>query len=396
MNLKEEIYRYALSHKKIDTHCHHMGHVFFEEIGLKDIFGSSYIAWCHKPFQTEPQRRDLFENICDRSYFLWLERALQKIYGIAEPLNADTWDKFDRAVREADRKDRNFSRLRTLCGYEHIVQDCYWNYGDNLGDRQLFTPAFRINIFLNGFDREFVDQDRCCITKYFPEPVRDIEEYVARLRAIVQEKHKAGCVALKCAIAYERGLDFYAADAKDAEIALRTDKASLTKKNREDFQSYIFYRLCDIAAEEDMPFQIHTGLGQVEKTRALCLTKAVKAHPATKFVLFHLSFPYIDDVISLAHNFDNVYPDICWVPLLSFHKAKDTFNSLLDTVNADKLCWGCDTWTVEESYGAVLAMAYTLSEALSQRIGEGFMTLERAKKVCDKILYENAKRIYRL
>ena len=84
------------------------------------------------------------------------------------------------------------------------------------------------------------------------------------------------------------------------------------------------------------------------------------------------------------------------VPLLSVHKAKETLNSLLDTVNADKLCWGCDTWTAEESYGAVLAVSHVLSEALSERIGEGFMSLERAKKVCDKILYENAKKLYRL
>lgn len=396
MSVEKELYQYVLSHKKINTHCHHMGHVFFDEIGLKDIFGSSYIAWCHQPYETYEQRVELFDAIRDRSYFIWLERALQEMYGIKEPLNADTWDLFDAAIRCADKKDRNYTRLRSICRYEHIVEDCYWDYGDNLGDGQLFTPAFRINIFLNGFDREFIDQDRCSIVPYYPEPITDIHDYMERLRKIIREKHEQGCVALKCAIAYERGLNFYPVSEADAQIALKTERRLLTQKNIDDFQSYVFYRLCEIAAQEEMPFQIHTGLGQIEKTRALYLTRAIKDHPQTKFVLFHLSFPYIDDVISLAHNFANVYPDICWVPLLSVHKAEQAINSLLDTVNADKLCWGCDTWTVEESYGAVLAIAYVLSKTLSARIEEGFMDLDRAKKVCDNILYGNAARLYRL
>lgn len=394
--IKREIYEYALALKKIDTHCHHIAHIFYDSIGLKEIFDSSYVAWCHKPFGTYEERRESFRSIRDRSYFIWLERALQRMYSINQPLNEDTWDIFDAAVRRADAADKHFSRLRGVCGYEHIIEDSYWNYGDNLGDAELFTPTFRINIFMNGFDRTFVDQDRYCITKFFPEPVCDIGEYVEKMRAIITQKHRQGCVSLKCAIAYERGLNFYPVSAADAQIALTTARENLTKKNIDDFQSYIFYRLCEIAAAEDIPFQIHTGLGQIEKTRALYLARAIKDNPNTNFVLFHLSFPYVDDVLSLGHNFDNVYPDICWVPLLSTHTAIDALHRLLDSVNADKLCWGCDTWTAEESYGAVLAMAYALSEALSARIEAGFMTLERAKELCRMILHDNAARIYRL
>lgn len=396
MMVFEEIEQYVISLKKINTHCHHMGHVFFREIGLKDIFGSSYLAWCHKPFDTYEDRRALFDVVSDRSYFIWLERGLQEMYGIGKPLNADTFDEFDAAVRRGDKEDKNISRLKNVCRYEHIVEDCYWNYGDDLGDGNLFTPAFRINIFLNGFDRDFVDQDKCNIKKYFPEPVNNMRDYIDGLFEIIVKKHKEGCVALKCAIAYERGLDFYPVSEADAEIALKSNGKMLTQKNIDDFQSYVFYKLCEIAARLDIPFQIHTGLGQIEKTRAIYLTRAVKDHPSTKFILFHLSFPYIDDVISLAHNFDNVYPDVCWVPLLSVHAAEEAINRLLDCVNADKLCWGCDTWTAEESYGAVLAMAHTLAAALSKRIEEGFMSLDRAKDVCKKLMYDNAKRIYKL
>lgn len=394
MSLKERLHDYILSSPKINTHCHHMGHVFFDEIGLEDIFGSSYIAWCHEGFKTYETRKKLFDHIADRSYFIWLERSLRQIYGIKDSLNADTWDQFDACVRQADKADRSFSRLRTLCNYEHIVEDCYWNYGDNLGDPELFTPTFRINIFLNGYDWNYIDRDGCCVSKFIPQKCDDIDVYVQKLEEVIEKKHQDGCVALKCATAYERGLDFYPVSKERAEIALQKEPSELTEENVADFQSYIFYKLCEIAAKEDIPFQIHTGLGQLENTRAINLTRTIKDHPDTKFVLFHLSFPYFDDVISLAHNHPNVYPDICWVPLLSYNLAADAINRLLDTVNADKLCWGCDTWTVEESYGAILAIAHSLSTALTKRVQEGFMSEERAFEICHRIMYANAKALY--
>ena len=395
-NLQQKLYDYILSAKKINTHCHHMGHIFYSEIGLTEIFGSSYIAWCHERFGTEEERQKLFDNISDRSYFIWLEKSLRQIYGIDERLTAETWDRFDCAIRQADRQDRSFSRLRSLCNYEHIIEDCYWNYGDNLGDRELFTPAFRINIFLNGYNWDYIDRDGCCVSKFIPEKCTDIDTYVQRLEEVIHKKHGEGCVALKCATAYERGLDFYPTTKERAEIALQKEPAALTAENVADFQSYVFYKLCDIAAKEDIPFQIHTGLGQLENTRACNLTQAIKDHPDTKFVLFHLSFPYFDDVISLAHNHPNVYPDLCWVPLISYNLAIDAINKLLDTVNADKLCWGCDTWSVEESFGAIMAMAYSLSASLAKRVEDGMMDEARAFEVCRRIMYSNAKALYKL
>ena len=373
-----------------------MGHVFYDEIGLSEIFGSSYVAWCHRRFETEEERKKLFDSISDRSYFIWLEKSLRQIYGIDERLNEKTWDRFDRSIREADRADHGFARLRSLCRYEHIIEDCYWNYGDNLGDKELFTPAFRINIFLNGYDWDYVDRDGCCVSRFIPEKCKDIDVYVQKMAEVIGEKHRAGCVALKCATAYERGLDFYPVSKERAEIALQKNPSDLTAENVADFQSYVFYKLCEIAARENLPFQIHTGLGQLENTRAIHLTRAIKDHPDTKFVLFHLSFPYFDDVISLAHNHPNVYPDICWVPLLSHNAASDVINRLLDTVNAEKLCWGCDTWTVEESFGAILAMAYSLSKALTIRVQDGFMSEERAFEICRRIMYTNAQALYKL
>lgn len=77
-----------------------------------------------------------------------------------------------------------------------------------------------------------------------------------------------------------------------------------------------------------------------------------KSNPDTKFVLFHCSFPWADDVTGLLHAYRNVYCDLCWLPILSPSAAEYTLHQLIEIGTSDKICWGCDTWTSEESYGA--------------------------------------------
>ncbi|MEG2002801.1 MAG: hypothetical protein RR107_06895, partial [Clostridia bacterium] len=292
MDTRKYLENYIMQAKKIDTHCHHMYKKFDHAIGLQDIFKNSYIDWCGEKFDTFEERESLFKNLKNRSYFIWLSRALQEIYKLPASLSNDNFAEYDTLVKDAFQQDTDFSRLKNLCHYEHIVEDCYWEYGDNLGDSELFTPTFRTNIFLNGFDFDFIDRDNYSIRRFFGEKPNDIDKYIEEMKNIIKTKINGGCVALKCAIAYERGLNFYKTTKENANEILIKSKENWTKKNIDDFQSYVFYKLCEIASEFDVPFQIHTGLGQIDKTNAINLNEVIKDNPTTKFVLFHLSFPH--------------------------------------------------------------------------------------------------------
>ncbi len=60
----------------------------------------------------------------------------------------------------------------------------------------------------------------------------------------------------------------------------------------------------------------------------------------------------------------------------------------------DKICWGCDTWTVEESYGSLLAFRFSLCKVLSEKIADGYLSVNNAKDIINKILFDNAQNIY--
>jgi predicted TIM-barrel fold metal-dependent hydrolase len=126
------------------------------------------------------------------------------------------------------------------------------------------------------------------------------------------------------------------------------------------------------------------------------MREVIKKNPDTKFVLFHASFPWTDDILALLHNCPNVYADICWLPLLSPTSAEHTLHQLIEVGTSDKISWGCDTWTSEESYGARLAVNSVLSNVLDAKVKSGYFTPADAIQMAENILRNNAKELYKL
>ena len=125
------------------------------------------------------------------------------------------------------------------------------------------------------------------------------------------------------------------------------------------------------------------------------LLPAIQCHPNTKFVLFHCGYPWTDDVLGLAHQYPTqIYPDLCWLPLISPAKAETFISEIVDIVRADALCWGCDTWTSEESYGALLAARHVLAKVFSAKIEEGRLSYSDACDYLKGVLHDNAAELY--
>ncbi len=258
-----------------------------------------------------------------------------------------------------------------------------------------FAPAFRVDMFLVGYDREAKDRDgHNPLAAAGLEPM-SMEAYAVFMREAIAAKARAGCVALKCTMAYDRGLDAAEAGRGLAEKAIQRG-ARATPEEIRAYQDYVLFELCRIAAELGLPMQFHTGLGSLARTNALWLLDLIAKNPATTFVLFHGGYPWLDDIMGLVHNFQNVHVDLCWLPLLAPSAARRLTHELIEVAAADRVCWGCDTWTSEESYGALLAMRHVLACTLGERIEDGLMTEAGARRVAGNILYENARRLYKL
>ena len=144
-----------------------------------------------------------------------------------------------------------------------------------------------------------------------------------------------------------------------------------------------------------MPFQIHTGMAAMNRTNAMEIRPVIERHPDTTFVLMHGSYPWTADMTGLIHYYRNVVADICYLPLLSPSVAHRVLHELIEVGNADKICWGCDTWTSEESYGSLLAIRGILLRVLSEKVADGYMDVDAAARYASGILFHNAAKIFK-
>ncbi len=374
----------------VNTHSHYQ--VPDGPRTLDGLFMNSYVKWLNVPLgNTQAERAEFLEVVRHNTYFLWLERSLQRLYGFSEKLTAKNWDAWSEAITQTGLSDKAI--LREICGYQAVILDAYWDPGADHG-KKLFTPTFRINSFLCGHSETAQDHNGNNALKLYGETPETFDEYLVFMRRIVKEKKAAGCVAIKCASAYDRSLDFQKVTKARAQKAYRAKGAS--KSDIKAFQDYVFFELCQIAAEENLPFQMHTGLGLIDRTNALVLREAIAENPGTRFMLFHGGYPWMDDIAAMAHFFPNVYVDLCWLPLISTGAAERFLHEMLDVTTADKLMWGCDTWTPQESYGALLAMREVTCRVLVKRIERGETDLEDAKALIGRILYRNAAKLYKV
>jgi hypothetical protein len=390
MSTYEELYEIASGQPIVNTHSHYQAPAGPRT--LEFLMENSYVNWLGVPLgQDEAGRAEFLARVRHNTYFIWLERGLQALYGFPEKLTAGNWPQWSETIERDGRSDESI--FREICGYRAIVLDAYWDPGAGHG-MNLFTPAFRINSFLYGYDQDARDHNGNNALSLYGETPATFDEYLEFMHRVVARKKAEGCVALKCAAAYDRSLDFQPVPKERAGRAYRSKSA--TAHQIRDFQDYVFFELCHLAAELDMPFQIHTGLGCLDRTNALQLREAIAQNPKTRFALFHGGYPWTADIAALASFFPNVYTDLCWLPILSTSAAERFLHEMLDVTTADKLMWGCDTWTPQESLGALLAMRDMLCRVLAERIGRGLTDMDGGRNLIRRVLSQNAAQLYRI
>lgn len=397
-NISGELMSYMQNHRIINTHSHHLEDKRFETVTLDSLLADSYVNWSGVQLpQTPAERDDYLKKVQFRSYFVWLQKALQDIYGFEEPISPGNWDGISRLIAAAHKDSRyHLDVLQKKCGYRKVILDAYWQPGSDNGHVGFFTPALRVNSFFFGYSSDSTDHNGNNCRSLYDITAQNIDDYVEAMKTVILQKQKQGCIALKCALAYDRDLHFRSADKAQANRALTCTDSERTPEDVRVFQDYLFQQICEISAETGLPLQCHTGLGLLQGSRAIHLTQAIARNPDTKFVLLHCGFPWTDDICGLLHNYANVYPDLSWLPLLSPTAAKQMIHQLIELGNSDKVCWGCDTWTSEESYGALLAFRQVLTAVLSEKIQNGYFRPDDAKKIIDCYLYDNAAALYQI
>ncbi len=382
--------------RAVNTHCHHLTKAYFSHVSLHQLLQMTYVSWIMPdPGDTVQGHEKYFEEMEANSYFRWWRGAIETLYGDGRRLTPESWDWFDGQVRQAyETEGHDIGLLRDVCRYDGILLDDYQAPGSDHQLPGLMNPIFRCDMFLCGYVPSRTDENHNHAYDYFPRRPASLEEYVQATQGAIEAAVQRGAVGLKIAIAYERTLEFTPDCRSLAEQAFGNPEAS--PLHRKAFGDYMMFEIARIAHACAVPIQIHTGLGGLSGSRAIGLRDLIAANPDTKFDLFHGSYPWCDDVLGLAHNYANVYVDLCWLPLISTTRSVAFLREALELVNAGRILWGCDTWTSEESYGARMAAHQCILSTLNPWIEEGVLSYETAQRYARRILRDNAAGLYGL
>ncbi len=191
--LAREIERIAL----FSAHEHYrpLGAVASLEAILENSYLGPLWTWL-SPGISLASRAACCRELAVKSCAVWLKKALRSIYGVRQELTERSWDEYNEKIKGRYRDPLHAIRIyRERCHFEGIIQDSYWNPGESWPEHGLFHPAFRINSFLYGYGEEAKDHNGNSARSLYGIRTTDIEEYVARMEAVVRTKLREGCVA---------------------------------------------------------------------------------------------------------------------------------------------------------------------------------------------------------
>jgi len=409
----------------IDTHEHILSQeeVKQEQLHLFRVFENSYARF---DFISAGMPPDVWEKGDPREIWeVWREfqdqvgmtcftrdviRALQDLYGLeGNRITEDNWRELsEKIIRAYERKDWYEYVLNKRARVKISFLDPFWMVGKLAFNPALFVPVLRANPLILG--RSFISQyPRGKIAHTMVEELarewevslEEFESYLALIDTAIRKYRNYGAPAVKIGTAYERSLLFDKVSRDEAARLYAKAPTELTQNEQKRLQDYMAHYVIQKATQENLPVQIHTGIlarnaNTLANSNPENLNNLFLDYPDTKFVLLHLSFPYIRQAFSLSKMFPNVFLDFCWVPTLSNKVAAQALDEFLDLVPYNKLMWGGDSFRVEAAYAGACAAREVIASVLAGRVQRGDMNMEMAIRVSQAILHGNARDLFDL
>lgn len=401
----------------IDTHDHLRA---FNEIPFRDetdrgvgmtlhsVWQGSYYPWINK-LSNWPKGASFdewwktakhdFDDARATSFYRYLLPAFRDLYGVDFETMTD--------AQARDLNDRIFDNYRDGRWLEEVVTrranielmfvDPYWA-------RLKFEKSYRYSVLVlnvtemvkgthpTQFAGE-LDSPYAFVAREGKE-IRSLDDYLAAIDAIFAKAVEADAACLKTTLAYQRTLRFENVPRDRAEQLFGRSPKELSADEQRDFEDFMFWRLCELSAKYDLPFQIHTGQARVQGSNPILLVDLIAANPNTKFVLFHGGFPWVGETGVIAMRHKNVWIDSVWLPTLSYTMAKRAYQEWLEMVPSDRIMWGADTVQAEGIYAATEFTRQCLAEALAEKVERDELREEQAIHIGRQIMRENALKLF--
>ncbi|MDE2949211.1 MAG: amidohydrolase family protein [Chloroflexota bacterium] len=251
-------------------------------------------------------------------------------------------------------------------------------------------PVFRIEVLI----QDLLDDD--CGWSEFG---RRYDESIAEALG------DGGYRGLKSIIAYRTGLDI-----DPGSRSLDQGRVALEKLRRargrggdpvKRLRDHLFCRAIERCIDFDVPFQVHTGMGDWEVHLAACrpalLLELLRypAYRACKFLLVHSGYPYHAEAGYLANVLPNIWCDISEGLPFAGNAGKRIIAEVLEMAPISRVCYGSDVYgSPEPFYISALLGKQALGQALGELIEDGFLSVAEAHEAAGMILADNARELY--
>lgn len=213
-------------------------------------------------------------------------------------------------------------------------------------------------------------------------------------------------IAVKDQSAYSRGLDYEPMSEKDTATLfaryLKNPK-TITPGELKAVQDHLFHYCVDKATEYKLPVKLHTGyfaghggmpLHRVRRN-AGDICALLQTHPNARFDLFHIDYPYQDEIIALAKHYPNAWVDMCWVWIINPAASVRFLKEFLMAAPANKLfTFGGDVMPVELVPGHAAVARQGLAQAISELIEEGWLAAAEVESLVERLMRGNAQRFF--
>jgi len=167
-------------------------------------------------------------------------------------------------------------------------------------------------------------------------------------------------------------------------------------------QDYLVHFSLQQCARYDLVAKFHTGLHEgngntITNSRAALLANLFARYPTVRFDIYHISYPYQDELATLAKNFPNVAIDFCWMWIINPAAGRRALSEYLDAVPANKIHgFGGDFIFIEGTYGHAVMAKESIAWVLAEKVSDGDMTVDRAIQVGTWLLRDNPIRWFGL
>jgi uncharacterized protein len=405
----------------VDVHEHHMPSVLRrQDVGLMDLLSQSYAGWTQNrpyalpseqrgadpmltgsPPATWPAIQAYVEGSGSSSFVRNLIHGISELYDLGpDGITQKNWAQLDAEIRRRHRSQEWVNHVLDRAGIRRIITDPFedpmMDCRASLGAR--YRSVIRINALAVGYHpgvRDHNGNSAHAFAERMCRKLRSFEDFLGFCEVLVDTMADRHQVAIKNALAYDRGLNFDDVDKAAARRAWgQADPDPAAKKA---FGDVVVDHLCRLAGERDIPVQMHLGSAIIRSSHPMQAAGLIERHPKTRFLLMHLAYPWSQDLFGMAFVYRNVWLDLTWSFLLSPSRfVRDLHEAIEILPDESRLMFGGDNWHAEETYATIRLARRLIGQVLSEKVQARYFTENDARRLARKIFSENAVAFFRL